>query len=48
MQPIERVCIRRLIEDPTSYAMMLDQEELEQVIAVFVSVLNQRTKNRGD
>ncbi len=47
MQPIERVEIRRLIEDPMSYAMMLDEEELEHVIAVFVSVLNQRTKDRG-
>ena len=43
----EKKEIRRLIEDPTSFAMMMDEDELQDVIAAFVSVLNQRTKDRG-
>lgn len=47
MEPVERELIQRLMEDPMSLAMMMDEQELEDVIAVFVMVLNQRTKDRG-
>jgi hypothetical protein len=43
----EKEEIKHLIEDPTSFAMMMDEEDLQDVIAAFVSVLNQRTKDRG-
>ena len=39
--------IQKMAEDPITVAMMMDDYQLEHVIAVFVSVLNQRIKDRG-
>jgi hypothetical protein len=42
MQYISRNDARKLAEDPLSFALMLDDHQLEHVIATFVSVLNKR------
>ena len=39
--------IAKLITDPLSFAIMMRDEELEDVIALFVSVLNKRRNRRG-
>ena len=39
--------VKKLIEDPLSLAMMMDDEQLEHVIVTFVSVLNKRKTDRG-
>jgi hypothetical protein len=39
--------VKKLIEDPLSFAMMMDDEQLEHVIVTFVSVLNKRKTDRG-
>ena len=38
---------KKLTEDPLSFAMMMDDEQLEHVIVTFVSVLNKRNTDRG-
>ena len=38
----------KLAQDPISFAMMMDNCQLEEVIAAFVSVLNKRKPYRGD
>lgn len=38
----------QLTKDPVSVALMLTDEQLEETIAAFVSVLNRRKHNRGD
>lgn len=47
MQCITRNDVRKLTADPLSFAIMMDNMELEQVIAVFVAVLNKRKPYRG-
>ena len=47
MPYIDRKMIQLIAEDPVSVAVMMDDHELENVIAEFVSVLNQRIKDRG-
>jgi hypothetical protein len=47
MNFINRKNIKKLIEDPLSVAMMMDDEQLEHVIVTFVSVLNKRKTDRG-
>jgi len=47
MQSVNGEIVKNLRKDPVSVAMMMDNGELEQIIAAFVSVLNQRTKDRG-
>ena len=37
--------IQRLIQDPLSFAMMMDDHQIEQVIVAFVSVLNKRKQD---
>lgn len=40
--------IERLIKDPIQYAMLMEEDELEHVIVLFVSVfLNRKTKQGG-
>jgi hypothetical protein len=39
--------VRQLVTDPISFAMMMDDWQLEQVIVIFVSVLNKRRPDRG-
>ena len=47
MKGMENDLAAKLKEDPISFAMMLDDEEIEEVIAAFVSVLNRRKRSRG-
>ena len=47
MNNITRKCVTKLIEDPISFAMMMEKEDLEHVIVNFVSVLNKRKIDRG-
>jgi hypothetical protein len=48
MHRINRNGAKKLAKDPISFAIMLNDEQLEQVIATFVSVLNKRkTRDRG-
>ena len=37
--------VLKLTEDPISFAMMMDNHQLEHVIVTFVSVLNKRKKD---
>ena len=48
MHHVARKDAHKLAADPLSFAMMMDSCELEEVIAVFVSVLNKRKPDRGD
>jgi hypothetical protein len=47
MQCVARNDVRKLTTDPLSFAIMMDNMELEQVIAAFVAVLNKRKPYRG-
>ena len=47
MKCVKRKDVEKLIEDPLSFAMMMDDEQLEHVIVTFVSVLNKRKTYRG-
>ena len=38
---------QKLAKDPISFAMMMDNHQLEDVIVAFVSVLNKRKPDRG-
>ena len=37
--------IQRLTDDPVSFAMMMDNHQLEEIIVAFVSVLNKRKQD---
>ena len=47
MNCVNRKNVKKLIQDPLSFAMMMDDEQLEHVIVVLVSVLNKRKIDRG-
>jgi hypothetical protein len=47
MNCVNRNNVKKLIEDPLNFAMMMDDEQLEHVIVTFVSVLNKRKTDRG-
>jgi len=47
MTYVTREEIGKLAKDPISFAIMMDDHQMEHVIAEFVSVLNQRIKDRG-
>jgi len=47
MQPVTKKDIEKLAKDPVTFAVMMDEHQLEHVISAFVSVLNQRIKDRG-
>ena len=47
MKHITRTDIEKLKKDPLSYAMMMDRKEIENVLVVFVSVLNKQKSSRG-
>jgi len=47
MHCVNRYDAQKLAEDPISFALMLDDSQLEHVITTFVSVLNQRKPDRG-
>lgn len=44
---ITRKDVRKLTGDPLGFAMMMQNQELEDVIVTFVSVLNRRRLNGG-
>jgi hypothetical protein len=46
MKPVANDCVTKLINDPLSFAMVMDDDRIEDVIVKFVSVLNRR-KGRG-
>ena len=48
MQHITVNEVEKLIDDPISFAMMMTDCEIEDVIATFVSILNKRKPHRGD
>jgi len=39
--------VRKLVGQPLSFAMMMNDREIEKVIVVFVSVLNKDRPDRG-
>jgi len=39
--------VRKLCEDPLSFAVVMEEDEIEHVIAVFISVLLRRKPRRG-
>ena len=43
----ENDCITYLKNDPISFAMMMDDEEIEEIIVAFVSVLQKRKRIGG-
>jgi len=47
MKTVTRDDAHRLASDPISFAMMMNDCEIEQVIVTFVSVLNKRKPDRG-
>ena len=47
MNCVNRKNVQKLIDDPLSFAMMMDDEQLEHVIVTFISVLNKRRTDRG-
>jgi hypothetical protein len=47
MRGLRSDCIRNLKEDPMSFAMMMDDGELEEVIVAFVGVLNKKNQSGG-
>ena len=48
MKIITRKDVNKLKTDPVSYALMMDNCEIESVIVAFVTVLNKRKPYRGD
>jgi len=48
MNEITKEDIRKLRNDPLSFAVLMENQYLEHVIATFVSVLNKRRRMRGD
>lgn len=46
MTELNRKIASQLVADPLHVAIMLSNEELEEVIAAFVAVLNQRKKQQ--
>jgi len=47
MKPVANDCVTKLINDPISFAMVMDDDRVEDVIVTFVSVLNKRKGHGG-
>jgi len=47
MKRTENDCITHLKNDPISFAMMMDDQEIEEIIVAFVSVLHDRKRIGG-
>ena len=47
MKIVTREDVEKLNEAPISFAMMMENSQLEHVIVTFVSVLNKREQDRG-
>ena len=48
MQKVTREDVKKLLRYPISYAMMMENCEIEHVVVVFVSALNKGKNTRGD
>lgn len=48
MQGVIQKDIERLKKDPLGFAILMDDEDLEQAISAFFMVLKNRKNNRGD
>ena len=46
MHSVGRKQVKRLIAEPIDFALMMEDSDLEDVIAVFVTVLNKRKTDR--
>ncbi|WP_419656021.1 hypothetical protein [Desulfosarcina variabilis] len=46
MKRVTRNDVNKLVSAPLCYALLMENDQLEEIISVFVSVLNK--KNRGD
>jgi len=47
MKLVSTDCVTKLINDPISFAMVMDDDRVEDVIVKFVSVLNKRKGHGG-
>ena len=47
MKPLANDCVTKLVNDPIGFAMVMDDDRIEDVIVKFVSVLNRRKGPRG-
>ena len=47
MKPVANDCVTKLVNDPISFAMVMDEDRIEDVIVKFVSVLIKRKRHRG-
>ena len=47
MHSVGRKLVKRLIEEPIDFALMMEDGDLQEVISVFVTVLNKRKTDRG-
>jgi hypothetical protein len=47
MKPVSNDCVTKLINDPISFAMVMEDDRIEDVIVKFVSVLNKRRRRGG-
>ena len=47
MKIVTREDVEKLNEAPISFAMMMENSQLEHVIVTFVSVMNRRKQDRG-
>jgi hypothetical protein len=48
MPAVTRNDTRKLQKDPLSFAILMEDRHIENVIVTFVSVLNRRKQKRGD
>jgi len=48
MQGVIQKDIERLKKDPLGFAILMDDEDLEEAISAFFMVLKNRKNNRGD
>ena len=48
MNTITQDDIGKLQKDPLSFAVLMEDRHIEEVIVTFVSVLNERKQKRGD
>jgi len=42
-----RTQVKKLVEDPLSYALLMEDQEIEETIAKLMAVLYHRKKNNG-
>ena len=47
MHSVSRKQVKQLIAQPIDFALMMEDSDLQDVISVFVTVLNKRKTDRG-